>query len=205
MTFGNASDIEAALLRLGKKLAYDYAEPISLVVCGGSALNVLNIANRTTTDVDVLAIVEEKDGRILLRHDKPLPESLCTLVAEVGRDLRLEEGWLNMGPKSVLDVWGIPEGMTDRWERREYGPSLTVYFVGRHDQVHFKVLAAADPSADPKHLEDLTERIRPTEEEVRAAVSWLLARDHTTPWIRSRVRQVVKALGYENIAQDIPA
>jgi hypothetical protein len=44
MTFGNTIDIEAALLRLGKKLMYDYAEPISLVVCGGSALNVLNIA-----------------------------------------------------------------------------------------------------------------------------------------------------------------
>ena len=205
MTFGTAIDIEAALLRLGKKLVYDYAEPISLVVCGGSALNVLNIANRTTTDVDVLAIVEEGEGCIRLRHDKPLPENLCTLVAEVGRDLRLQEHWLNMGPKTVLDVWGVPQGMTDRWERREYGPSLIVYFVGRQDQVHFKLLATADPSADPKHLEDLAERIQPTEAELRLAISWLLDRDHTTSWIRNNVKQVVKALGYDDIAQDIPA
>lgn len=205
MTFGNTIDIEAALLRLGKKLMYDYAEPISLVVCGGSALNVLNIANRTTTDVDVLAIVEERDGHIRLRHDMPLPENLCTLVAEVGRDLRLQEHWLNMGPKTVLDVWGVPQGMTDRWERRMYGTSLIIYFIGRQDQVHFKLLAAADPSADPKHLEDLAERIQPTKTELRLAVSWLLDRERTTSWIRNHVKQVVKALGYDDIAQDIPA
>jgi hypothetical protein len=59
MTFENATEIEGALQRLGKRLLYDYSEPIAILVCGGSALNVLNIAHRTTRDVDVLAIVEE--------------------------------------------------------------------------------------------------------------------------------------------------
>ena len=203
MTFENADHVNGALQRLGKRLLYDYAEPITLVVCGGSALNVLNIASRTTRDVDVLATVEETAEGIRLRHDRPLPKGLRDVVAEVGRDLGLDEDWLNMGPKDVLEVYGAPQGMTERWERREYGPSLTVCFVSRLDQVHLKLLAAADPKAEPRHLEDLLIRIKPTAEEVRAAVAWLLDRK-TSPRFRGHVRRAVEALGYDNISQSIP-
>jgi hypothetical protein len=203
MTFRNAGDIEGALQRLGKRLVYDYAEPISLVVCGGSALNVLNISSRTTRDVDVLATVEETAEGIRLQHDRPFSKSFRDVVADVGRDLGLDEDWLNMGPMDVLAVYGPPRGMTERWERREYGPSLTVYFVSRLDQVHLKLLAAADPKAEPRHLEDLASRIKPTAEEVRAAMEWLLGRK-TSPWFRGNVRGAVEALGYDNISHDIP-
>jgi hypothetical protein len=203
MTFGGAEEINGALQRLGKRLLYEYAEPISLVVCGGSALNMLNIARRTTRDVDVLAVVEETAKGIQLRYDRPLPKDFRALVAEVGRDLGLPDDWLNMGPKDVLQVYGAPAGMTHRWERREYGPSLTVYFIGRLDQVHFKILAATDPKAEPRHLEDLMQRIKPASEEVRAAVGWLLGRE-TSSWFRSNVRRVVEALGYDDINRDIP-
>ncbi|MFH1477630.1 MAG: hypothetical protein ABIH24_09110 [Verrucomicrobiota bacterium] len=174
-----------------------------MVVCGGSALNVLNIARRTTRDVDVLAIVEETTKGIQLRHDLPLPKVFCSFVAEVGRDLGLSDDWLNMGPKDVLRVYGTPQGMTDRWERREYGPSLTVYFVSRLDQIYFKLLAAADPQAEPRHLEDLAQRIKPAAKEVRAAVGWLLGRE-TSAWFRGNVKRAVEALGYDDICQDIP-
>jgi hypothetical protein len=120
MSFRNAQDIQGALQRLGKRLLYDYAAQISLVVCGGSALNVLNIACRTTRDVDVLATVEETKTGVRLRHDQPLPKDFLDVVAEVARDLGLEEDWLNMGPKDVLEVYGAPKGMTERWECREY-------------------------------------------------------------------------------------
>ena len=203
MTFRSAEEIDGTLQRLGKRLLYEYAEPISLVVCGGSALNVLNIARRTTRDVDVLAIVEETAKGIQLRYDRPLPKDFCGLVAAVGHDLGLSDDWLNMGPKDVLQVYGAPLGMTDRWQRREYGPSLTVYFVSRLDQVHFKLLAAADPKAEPRHLEDLIQRIKPTAEEVRAAVGWLLGRK-TSSWFRGNVRRAVEALGYDDINRDIP-
>ena len=203
MTFRSADEIDGALQRLGKRLLYDYAEPISLAVCGGSALNVLNIARRTTRDVDVLAIVKQTAEGIQLRSDRPLPKDFCSLVAEVGHDLGLQDDWLNMGPKDVLQVYGAPPGMTDRWERREYGLSLTVYFVSRLDQVHFKLLAAADPKAEPRHLEDLVQRIKPTVEEVRAAVGWLLGRE-TSSWFRGNVRRAVEALGYDNINRNIP-
>ena len=203
MTFRSTAEIDGALQRLGKRLLYEYAEPISLVVCGGSALNVLNIASRTTRDVDVLAIVEHTEKGIELRHDRVLPKEFCGFVAEVGHDLGMQEDWLNMGPKDVLQVYGAPPGMTDRWEQREYGPSLTVNFVSRLDQVHFKLLAAADPKSEPRHLEDLVQRIKPTGEEVRLAVGWLLGRE-TSSWFRGNVRRVVEALGYEEINRDIP-
>jgi hypothetical protein len=203
MTFKNADDIQGALQRLGTRLLYDYAAPINLVVCGGSALNVLNIASRTTRDVDVLAIVEETAEGVRLRHDQPLSKAFCNVVAEVGRDLGLEEDWLNMGPKDVLEIYGAPRGMTERWERREYGPSLTVHFVSRLDQVHLKLLAATDPKAEPRHLEDLVNRIKPTVAEVRVAVAWLLGRK-TSPGFRGNVRRAVEALGYDNISHDIP-
>jgi hypothetical protein len=75
--------------------------------------------------------------------------------------------------------------------------------VSRLDQVHLKLLAAADPKAEPRHLEDLLSRIKPTPEEVRAAVAWLLDRK-TSPVFHGNVRRAVEALGYDNISRDIP-
>jgi len=70
------------------------------------------------------------------------------------------------------------------------------------DQVHFKLLAAADPKARPHHLEDLVERIKPSGDELRAAVSWLLNRK-TSPWFRGRVRYAVEVMGYDDISSEI--
>ena len=203
MNFESPEQIEGALQRLGTRLVYEDADPIALVICGGSALNVLNVARRTTRDVDVLAVVEETEDGVQLRQDRTLPDSFRRIVAGVGRDLGLEDDWLNMGPKDVLAVYGPPKAMTERWERREYGPCLTAYFVGRLDQIHLKLLAAADPKAQPHHLEDLVVRIKPSEREVRAAVGWLLNRE-TSSWFRGRVKHAVEALGYDNISHEIP-
>jgi hypothetical protein len=202
MSFENPDQIDGALQRLGSRLVYEYTDPIALVICGGSALNVLNVAQRTTRDVDVLAIVEEMETGIVLRLDKVLPDDFREVVAWVAQDLQLEEDWLNMGPKDVLSVYGAPAGMTERWEEREYGPSLKAFFISRLDQVHFKLLAAMDPKARARHLEDLKYRIKPSEEEVRAAVEWLLDRK-TSPQFRDRMRLIVGALGYDNICDDI--
>jgi hypothetical protein len=185
-------------------MLYEHTEPISLVVCGGSALNALNIARRTTRDVDVVAVVEESPEGIHLRYDRALPKAFLDIVADVGRDLGLPEDWLNMGPRDILHIYGVPPGMTERLERTEYGPSLTVYFVGRLEQVHFKLLAASDPQAEHRHLEDLIERIKPTDDEVKRAVGWLLGRE-TSSWFRGNVKRAVEELGYDDISRSIPA
>jgi hypothetical protein len=202
MAFGGWDDIDGALQRLGRRMLYEYADPISLVVCGGGALNALNVASRTTKDIDVLVLVKETDDGPQLRLGHTLPETFVGFVAEVGRDLGQDSDWLNMGPKGVLDVYGVPEGMTTRWERRDFGPSLTVYFIHRLDQVHFKVLAAADPKAGPHHMGDLKIWIRPTADEFQMAVDWLLKRK-TSPWFRDRLRKVALELGHDDIAEKI--
>ena len=202
MSFESPEQIEGALQRLGSRLLYEYTDPIALVICGGSALNVLNVAQRTTRDVDVLAIVEETQSGIVLRYDRALPDDFREVVAWVAHDLQLAEDWLNMGPKDVLAVYGAPEGMTERWEERNYGPSLKAFFISRLDQVHFKLLAAMDPKARARHLEDLMYRIKPSEEEARAALQWL-PNGETSSQFRERVKLVVRGLGYENISNDI--
>jgi len=182
-------------------MLYEHTEPISLVVCG-SALNVMNIAQRTTRDVDVLTIVDETRDGFELQIGSPMPEGFVTLVAKVSLDLGLKPDWVNLGPKDGLEIYGIPDGMTERWESREYGPSLVIYFIHRLDQIHLKLLAAADPKAPPHHMEDLVQWLRPSEEEIQTAVDWLLDRN-TSDWFRGRVRHVASALGYEQIAENI--
>lgn len=203
MTFVGFKEIEGALERLGKRMLYEYADNISLIVCGGTALNALNIASRTTKDVDVLVMVRETDNSLELQLGHVLPGPFVESIAAVGRDLGQDVDWLNMGPKNVLEEYGVPEGMMSRLEKRDYGPCLTVYFIHRKEQVCFKMLAAADPNAEPRHMEDLKDRIEPTAEEVQAAVNWLL--DRKTEWLfRDRLRYAVMELGYNDIAERIP-
>lgn len=202
MVFSRQDEIDEALIRLGKQMLYFNVDPISLVICGGSALNALNIASRATIDVDVLVVVEETHNGFELHYDRVLPANFVERIAIVARELGQDEDWLNLGPKEVLPKFGPPKGMTERWVKREYGPNLTVYFISRLDQVHFKLLAASDTRASPKHMEDLKKRIKPTEDEIQMAVEWLLNR-HTESPFRQKVKNAVQEIGYERIADRI--
>ena len=68
-------------------------EAQEIIVIGGSALTALGLVNRTTKDVDLLAIA--KDGE--LRPAKPLPDALRVARDRVARDFDLGENWLNGG------------------------------------------------------------------------------------------------------------
>lgn len=203
MSFADPDDIHGALQRLGTRMLYENVDPIALVVCGGSALKVLNITHRTTRDIDVLAIVDEVPSGPELQIGQSLPPSFMELVARVGIDLDQDSDWLSLGPIDVLGIYGVPKGMTDRWHKREYGPSLVIFFIHRVDQIHLKVLAAADPKAPPRHMEDLVQRLKPSAEELQAAVDWLLDRE-TSSWFRGRIRYVVTEFGHDHIATNIP-
>lgn len=84
----------------------------------------------------------------------------------------------------------------------DLGSDFFTTMLSRLDQVHLKLLAAADPNAASRHMEDLLVRIKPTDGELRAAVAWLLDRK-TSPQFRDRVRHAVEALGYDRISQSI--
>ncbi len=82
----------------------------------------------------------------------PLPPGLSTAAREVADALGLPEGWLNNRPSSGeggLYQLGLPDGLASRLMTREYDDNLTVCFVGRLDQLHFKLYAAARPRRIP--------------------------------------------------------
>ena len=139
---------DAVLSALGEQLAVA-GEQFELVVIGGSGLLALGVIERSTRDVDVVAL---KDGEGLLSAD-PLPPALIAARDLVTRDFALRDDWLNPGPTGLLDL-GLPDGFLDRLEHREYGPALTIYLASRLDQVHFKLYALVDRGPG-KHERDL--------------------------------------------------
>jgi hypothetical protein len=62
MDFQDRGDIEEALSRVGELLAAEGHE-YAIVVLGGAALDLLEIVNRKTRDVDILAFAEPQPGR----------------------------------------------------------------------------------------------------------------------------------------------
>jgi hypothetical protein len=72
---------------------------------------------------------------------------------------------------------GLPPGLADRVEWREYGGALRVGLVGRYDLIFFKLYAAADAGrSDGVHLNDLLS-LEPTLDELSAAEAWIRTQD----------------------------
>lgn len=201
--FRGAHEIDDALNRLGKRLLYADAASMTIVVCGGSALQMQGLSSRTTQDIDVCAAAASSSASPDTFGGAELPPAFLQAVGEVARDLGLNPGWLNTAAAEVLEVYGPPDGMAERLLARNYGPALRALFLSRIDQIHFKILAAADPAAPERHLEDLKARLCPTAVETRTAVRWLLDR-RTSSWFRANVRHVVEMIGHADIARKIP-
>lgn len=114
--------------------------------------------------------------------------------------LRLPTDWINPGPTSLLDA-GLPDGLMGRIaEIRRYGAKMTVLFIGRLDQIHFKVFAAAD-SGPGRHLEDLRE-LKPTEEEMEMAARWVMRQDPSAGF-RGVLKDMLRKIGYGPAAERI--
>lgn len=193
--------VDGALKLLAGRLDLTAAEPVQLVVCGGSALVALGFQTRTTKDVDIVALMKQ-DGR--LTSPDPLPEFLTKAAAQVARDLGLFEDWLNNGPsrgEGGLFQMGLPAGFTERLVGRSYGPPLTVYFIGRVDQIHFKLYAAVDQGGDPTHVADL-HALKPTDAELEMAARWTMTHD-ISDGFKMMLQELLKQMGYESVAKNI--
>jgi hypothetical protein len=188
--------LEQALRLLAEKLEFDRAEPVALVVCGGSSLIALGLVDRTTKDVDVLALMNER-GQLL--PSQPLPESVSRAVSEIAGQLDLYPNWLNGAPTDLLK-WGLPEGFQARLTRRDYGKSLTIWHISRLDQVHFKVFAATD-AGPGRHVDDLL-RLHPTKAELLSAARWALTQDASEGFVMI-LKDMLRELGHEDIAKQL--
>lgn len=187
--------LDELLTALERQLRRAGGPPASLVVCGGSALAALGLMSRTTRDVDVLGTVGTGGSGLMVEPLLNLPPALLAAAALVARDFGLAEDWLNTGPARQVAA-GLPEALAERLVRHSYGPSLTVYFIGRLDQVHFKLYAAVD--RDGYHTDDLL-ALRPTADELLAAARWTLTQDVSTPF-RESLKTFLEVHGYADVA-----
>lgn len=192
----NQQSIEESLSLLASLI--DGQPPLHFVICGDSSLLALGMVSRETTrDVDVLALLDQ--GRIITA--KPLPEYILVAAEQVRKEMNLMEGWFNTGPSDdSFFRFGLPEGLADRLTTREYGPSLTISYIGRIDQIHLKLYAAADQGPTPsRHSNDLRD-LTPTSDELLQAAQWCLLHDESEGF-RMLLKATLTELGHESVHQ----
>lgn len=192
MSFSTGEDALEALAALGRKLENCGKEPVALLICGGSALNISGLLTRATADVDVLG---GTDARGELHK---IPDWIVACAEEVAGELGLEASWLNDAAASVSAV-GLPPGILFRATRRSFGRLLEVAIASRIDLIALKCFAALDPRVGRKHLGDLVD-LNPTREEMSFAGDWLLDR-RTSPEFRDMVRRLCEVLGHSDLAK----
>lgn len=168
---------------LGEQL-HAAGEHFDLVVIGGSALLAMELAQRATKDIDVVALAAPEG----LISAVELPPALLAARARVARDHAVDEGWLNSDPAAMLRL-GLPDGFEDRWSTDSFGPALTVRWASRFDQIHFKLYAAVDQAG--KHLRDL-EGLDPQPDELVQAARWTRRHDPSEGFLWA----LTEALGY---------
>lgn len=159
-----------------------------LVVIGGSALLALGLVERATRDVDVVAV--RVGGS--LADASVLPKSVLVARDRVAADFAVPTDWLNAQPAGLFEL-GLPDGFDSRLVRREYGPSLVVWYASRFDQIHFKLYALADREPG-KHDADLR-ALRPTSDEIVAAARWAITHDPSEGF-RSQLLDALDHLGF---------
>lgn len=166
----SAAATDRLLSALSEQLSLSGHE-YDLIVIGGSALLALGLVSRATRDVDVVALTSSAG----LAEALPLPKPLADACARVARDFGLPEDWLNSEAAADMLRLGLPNGFTERLTRREYGPSLTVRYASRLDQIHFKLHATVDRGGG-KHFSDL-QALEPSQAELLAAARWTRTHD----------------------------
>lgn len=101
--------------------------------------------------------------------------------------------WLNVGPAGLID-FGLPDGLADRVEIRQYG-ALELHLPERRDLVAFKLYAAVDLGERSKHFTDLL-ALDPTTEELLAAARWTRSHDPSEGFL-AELRRILALLDVE--------
>lgn len=179
MNINRKSEIANAIRAVGEILA-SQDKSVRIVVVGGTALIIQSIVNRTTQDVDIIAIGteigESESGKI--KSPEPLPEELVQAISRVARDFNLSEDWMNT---TVGLQWktGLPPGFENRIHWQEIG-GLGLGIADRYDLIFLKLYAAADSEGPSSvHYQDLV-ALKPSQEELDAAESWVRSQDPST-------------------------
>jgi hypothetical protein len=182
--------LDQALRATGELLARR-GRSAAIVVVGGTALNLLHVVDRTTRDVDVIAvgILQGEGAPADIRPPDPLPNGLAEVVGTVARDLGLPADWMNT---TVGGQWqtGMPPGFASRVSWGRHG-ALWVGLAGRIDLIYLKLYAAADDTSPAsRHFADLL-ALRPTAEELEAARTWISQTQDASPTMAAILGKVI--------------
>jgi len=194
----NKNNLDEILHALDRQIEVHGGSPISLVVCGGTALFALGLILRTTKDIDVLGIVSKEHGQILIKRINKFPKYLIEASKAVQKDFGLPEGWINKGPTSQVDS-GLPHGFEERLVEKKYGNYLSIYYISRLDQIFFKLYAAVD--RNDYHVDDLFQ-LKPTKREIEEAARWVLTQDVSIGF-KTILIDFLRKHGYEDISKRI--
>jgi hypothetical protein len=172
-----------AIKALGEILA-SQGEKVAVVVVGGTALILQGFVERTTKDVDIIAIgsgIREGD-RMKIEPPEPLPKPLVQAISRVARDYNLPEDWMNT---TVGLQWktGLPVGFEGRIHWQQYS-GLWLGVADRYDLIFLKLYAAADSEGPSSvHYQDFM-ALQPTSKELEAAVSWVKSQDPSPQFVQ---------------------
>ena len=192
--------INEALQLLDGRLKMNRSHSFSIVVCGGTALNAMHLIQRTTKDVDIVALMDSNNQLV---DPAPLPEELLVAAKEVADTLSLPQDWLNNGPSSGdggLFRLGLPDGFKERLIKNYQGEQLTVYLASRLDQIHFKLYAAVDQFGS-YHASDL-KQLSPSDEELIQAIRWAITHDPSEGF-QTAIKLFLQEFGYERLVDKI--
>jgi hypothetical protein len=179
----DSASLEEALVVLGQLLA-DKGHYYEIVAIRGGSLLLLRQIERTTKDLDLVALI--KNGQFVSAD--PLPQVLLQAAEEVGKALELGKDWLNVGPASLLNM-GLPPGFMNRMHTRHY-KGLTIHLADRFDQIFFKLYASVDQGPRSKHFADLI-ALKPTASELEQAKSWCISHD-VSKIFESEINKAIK-------------
>jgi hypothetical protein len=185
-------NISEILTLLAERLALSLpGKKWDFLVCGGTALNALNLVIRTTKDVDIIGRVE---NNAIIKAD--LEKEFLEEIKVVSQYCHIPSDWFNTGPESYLKS-GLPEGILHRLKWFSYGPNLSCGFISRIDQIFFKLCASADRGG--YHVSDL-KALNPSENEIFSASKWTLEQDASSEY-KMILISMLKQIGYSNVAQ----
>ena len=143
---------------------------------GGATLNLLGLIERTTQDVDVIALAADPIGVVpaLLAPPDPLPDALQRAILRVSRDFGLAPDLINT---AIARQWsqGLPPWLSHDITWRRYG-GLHLGLVGRRTLLALKLFAAVDQSVRSVHAQDLL-ALAPSDAELEEAAAWVVTQD----------------------------
>ena len=194
--FDTMSDIQNVLNALAEQLEVLHTGPVELIVCGGAAMQTLGYITRRTEDIDIIAHLDE--AMAIIRGRPPCP-LFAQALRRVQKDFNLSNDWMSDRSRVLVDL-GVPEGLLDRAEKRSFRINLIVHFIGRHDQICFKLYAAVDEFGG-KHLDDLL-AMKPSDGDLVKAAQWCISASPAKGY-RKIIRDFLEKTGFSNVAEGL--